>query len=171
MQPSFWQRVNGASRHQLPLVLTLILMLVSMVPTRLPDFMSISPMLTVISVYYWAVYRPDLMGYGSVFLIGVLEDLMAATPLGAGPVSLLVTQGIVMSQAKFFRGKSFAVTWWAFLLVAAAAAVAKWMAVALVQISVPSGAAVLATYGMTVAFYPVVAWIMARFQLAILREV
>ena len=54
---------------------------------------------------------------------------------------------------------------------ASAAAVAKWMAVALIQIRAAAGAAVLATYGMTVAFYPVVAWIMARFQLAILREV
>lgn len=171
MQPTFWQRMNGASRHQLPLFLTLILMLVSVVPTRLPDFMSISPMLTVISVYYWAVYRPDLMGYGTVFVVGVLEDLLAATPLGAGPVSLLVTQGLVMSQAKFFRGKSFAVTWWAFLLVAAPAAVAKWLVVALVQVSLPSGGAVLATYGMTIAFYPLVAWILARFQLAVLREV
>ncbi len=170
MRPTVWHRVDVLLRHQVPVLLTLLLLLVSVVPAHVPGLTRFGPMLTMISVYYWAVHRPDLMGYGTVFAIGLLEDLVAGTPLGVGALSLLVVQGVVVSQYKFFYGKAFTVTWWAFILIAAGAVVVKWLCVSIVYGSVLDSDAALMAYLMTVAFYPPVAWLLARTQLAFLRD-
>ena len=171
MRPGIWQRMDGLARHLLPFALTFVLLIVPVVPTHLEGLVRVGPSLTLIAVYYWAVHRPDLMGYGSVFLIGVIEDLLAATPLGVGPLVLLLVYGVVIAQHKFFLGKSFAVTWWAFGLVATGAGVVKWLAIAAVTDSLfqPTSAAFAVL--MTIGTYPVIAWVLARTQLAYLNEV
>jgi rod shape-determining protein MreD len=170
MRPTIWQRLDLFSRHQVPLLVTLLLALVAVVPTHVPGLVRVGPLLTLISVYYWAVHRPDLMGYGAVFAIGLLEDLVAGTPLGAGALTLLLVQGIVASQAKFFYGKAFVVTWWAFIVIAGGAVLIRWLCISVVQGTLLGGDAALATYLMTVAFYPPVAWLLARTQMAFLRD-
>lgn len=170
MRPGFWQRMDGLARHMLPFTLTLLLLVVTVVPTHLEGLVRVGPALTLIAVYYWAVYRPDLMGYGSVFLIGVVEDLLAATPLGVGPLVLLMVYGAVISQNKFFLGKSFAVVWWAFGVVAAGAGILKWLAIAAVSDVLVEPTAPLFSILMTIGAYPVIAWVLARTQLAYLNE-
>ena len=73
-------------------------------------------MLTVVGIYYWGVHRPDITGYGTAFLVGLLEDLMGATPLGVSSLTLIVSLMIVLTQERFFRDQSFAVAWSAFVL-------------------------------------------------------
>jgi rod shape-determining protein MreD len=143
MRPTFWQRLDAFARHQVPVVVTLILMLITVIPSHTPGLGQIGPMLSLISVYYWAVYRPDLMGYGAVFAVGLLEDTIAGTPLGVGSLMLLLVHGAVVTQYKFFHGKSFAV----------------------------SGQAPLYAYLMTVALYPVIGWMLVRLHLFLVRDV
>lgn len=171
MRPTFWQRVDTTARHQLPVLLTLVLLLVAVVPTHVPGLVRIGPMLSLISIYFWAVHRPDLMGYGTVFAVGLLEDLLGGTPLGAGALTLLLVQGLVVAQYKFFYGKAFVVTWWAFVVVAAGAVLVKWLCVSIIYGTVLDGEAAITAYLMTVAFYPPVAWFLARSQMAFLRDV
>lgn len=171
MRPTFWQRVDITVRHQIPVLVTLLLLLVAVVPTHVPGLVRIGPMLTLISVYFWAVHRPDLMGYGTVFAIGLLDDLLSGTPLGVGPLTLLLVQGVVVSQYKFFYGKAFVVIWWAFVVVAAGATLVKWLSVSAIYGTALGADAALTAYLMTVAFYPPVAWLLARTQMAFLRDV
>lgn len=171
MRPTFWQRVDIFARHQIPLALTLGLVLVSVVPTHAAGLTRIGPMLSLIAVYYWAIYRPDLLRYGGVFVIGLMQDLLSGTPPGAGALSLLLTYGLVISQYKFFNAKPFAVTWWAFILVAAGATLVKWLAVSAVHGTLVDGDAAFYAYLMTVATYPVVGWLLARAQIMFLRDV
>lgn len=171
MRPTFWQRLDIFARHLLPLAVTLLLVLLAAVPTHVPGLVRIGPMLTLIAVYYWGVHRPDLMGYGTVFMVGLFEDVLSGTPIGVGSLTLLATLAVVFTQHKFFRGKSFVVTWWAFVLVAAGAALLKWLLVSAVQADAADPAAALVSYLMTAAIYPLVAWLFARIQLAFLKEV
>lgn len=171
MRPSIWQRFDIFWRHQIPLLLALGLLLISVVPSHAAGLTRIGPMLALIAVYYWAIYRPDLMGYGPVFVIGVAEDLLTSTPPGVGALVLLLTQAVVLSQYRFFNARSFAVTWWAFGLVAGGAVLVKWLAVSLVYGTLVDGSAAFYGYLMTVAIYPVVGWLLARVQIAFLRDV
>jgi len=165
------QRFDGFLRNQIPFVLTLLLLLLAMVPSHAAGLTRIGPMLALIAVYYWAIYRPDLIGYGAVFIIGVVQDLLTGTPPGVAALALLLTHAVVISQYRFFNARSFAVTWWAFTLVAAGAMVVKWLAVSLVYGTLVDASAAFYSYLMTVAIYPVVGWLLARVQIAFLRDV
>ena len=165
------QRVDLGARRMMPFGITLILMLFAMTPTYITGLSHITPMYAFMAVYFWSIYRPDLLGYGTVFTIGILEDLLAGTPLGSSALILLVCQRVVFSQQKFFNSRPFALIWAAFALLAAGASVIRWICVGLAGTAgfTPFGTMV-AAYMMTIALYPIVAWFMAKAQMKLLAQ-
>lgn len=169
MQMTFLQTVDLAARKALPAALTLVLMLFALTPTYVPGLAPVMPMFALMAIYFWALHRPELLGYGAAFLFGLLEDLLTGLPLGASALVFLATQWIVMRQEKFFHAKPFVVTWFAFVFFALGAAVVRWLAVGLLSstgfISIgPMIACVL----ISVAVYPLVAWLLAKAQIKLL---
>ena len=171
MQRSVIQQVDHAARRLVPFGMTLMLMLFAMTPTYVPGLSHITPMYAFMSVYFWSIYRPDLLGYGTVFAIGLLEDLLNGTPLGSSALILLLSQRVVVGQQKFFNNQPFAITWAAFGLLAIAASLLRWVAVGLASPSgfTPFTAMVTATF-MTIALYPIVAWVLAKAQMKLLAQ-
>ncbi|WP_413205527.1 rod shape-determining protein MreD [Rhodospirillum sp. A1_3_36] len=171
LRPTIWQRLDVVLRRLVPGGLTLVLLLMSVAPSRLPGFVHIAPMIALISVYYWAVSRPDVMGYGTAFLLGMIEDSLTGAPLGVGALVLLLTQVVVASQYKFFLGKPFMVSWWAFSLVAAGAALVKWLAVSAIYGTFVDMTALFFSYLFTLTVYPPFAWLFGRVQAMFFREI
>ncbi|MBY0508717.1 MAG: rod shape-determining protein MreD [Rhodospirillaceae bacterium] len=171
MQATILQRMDGAARRLVPFGVTLVLMLFAMTPTYVPGLSHITPLYALMAVYFWSIYRPDLLGYGSTFAIGVLEDLLAGTPLGSGALILLLCQWIVLHQQKFFNNKPFGVMWLAFALVAAGASLLRWLCVGLVETSgFTPVTEMAASYLMTVAIYPIVGWFLAKAHMKLLAQ-
>ena len=171
MQATVLQRMDTTARRLVPFGVTLILMLFAMTPTYIPGLSHITPMYALMAVYFWSIYRPDLLGYGSTFAIGVLEDLLSGTPLGSGALILLLCQRVVFSQQKFFNNKPFGIIWLAFALVALGASLLRWFCVGLVASSgfTPIGE-MLTAYLMTVAVYPIVGWCLAKAHMKLLSQ-
>ncbi len=171
MQATLLQRMDGTARRFVPLGVTLILMLFALTPTYIPGLANITPMYALMAVYFWAIYRPDLLGYGATFSIGVLEDLVAGTPLGSGALVLLLCQRVVFHQQKFFNNKPFGVIWLAFATVAVGAGLLRWLCVGLVA---PSGftpiGQTFTSILMSVAMYPVVGWFLAKSHMKLLAQ-
>ena len=46
-----------------------------------------------ILVYYWVLKRPRALGYGFIFLSGIISDVVFGLPLGINALSLLVIAG------------------------------------------------------------------------------
>ncbi len=171
MQATVIQRMDITARRLVPFGVTLVLMLFAMTPTYVPGLSHVAPMYALMAVYFWSIYRPDLLGYGSTFAIGILEDLLAGTPLGSGALILLLCQRVVFHQQKFFNNKPFGIIWLAFALVAAGAALLRWLCVGLVATSgfTPIGQMSTA-YLMTVAAYPIVGWLLAKAHMKLLSQ-
>lgn len=171
MQTTILQRMDLTARRFVPFGVTLILMLFAMTPTFIPGLSQITPMYALMAVYFWSIYRPDLLGYGATFGIGVLEDLLAGTPLGSGALILLLCQRVVFQQQKFFNNKPFGIIWLAFALVAAGAGFLRWICVGLVA---PSGftpiSQMLTATVMSIALYPVVGWLLAKAHMKLLAQ-
>lgn len=169
MGPTFLQRVDLGARRLMPFGITLTLMLFAMTPTYITGLSHITPMYAFMAVYFWSIYRPDLLGYGTVFFIGILEDLLAGTPVGSSALILLLCQRVVFSQQKFFNSRPFGLIWAAFALLAFGASLLRWVCVGLAG---PWGftpfGTMIAGCLMTIALYPVVAWVMARAQMKLL---
>lgn len=170
MRPTVWQRMDVMARHMVPFGLTLLLILIAATPTHLPGMVRVGPMLSLIAVYYWSVYRPDLFRYGSAFALGLFEDVLTGAPLGSGALMLLVASAIVVGQYKFFYGKPFVVTWWAFAIVALAATGIKWLAVSIVFGAIVDLHTIGIEYLLTVALYPLIGWLLARAQMIFIKD-
>ena len=47
-----------------------------------------------ILVYYWVLRQPQSLGYGFIFLSGIISDVVFGFPLGVNALSLLVIAGV-----------------------------------------------------------------------------
>ena len=47
-----------------------------------------------ILVYYWVLRQPESLGYGFIFLSGIISDVVLGLPLGINPLSLLLVAGV-----------------------------------------------------------------------------
>ena len=47
-----------------------------------------------ILVYYWVLRQPRSLGYGFIFLSGIISDVMLGTPLGINALSLLIVAAV-----------------------------------------------------------------------------
>ena len=170
MKSDLWYRFETAVRGLTPFIITLSLAMLTVVPLRIPDFAPVTPALTLIAVFYWSIYRPDLLPMAAVFGIGLFQDALAGTPLGLTALVLITVQYVLISQRRFFHGKTFLVEWWGFMLVAPGAAFAGWLLASLyfgvLVAPRPLGFQLL----LSVALYPCLAWLFARAQHYLLRS-
>jgi rod shape-determining protein MreD len=163
------QRLDVMARGLAPLGITFLLMLATVLPTRSPEVAPVMPALVLTAVYYWAIFRPDLMPLWLIFAVGVAHDLLTGAPLGLGAATLLTCAFAVASQRRFFAHATFAMLWAGFVMVAALALGVEWLFGSLLQGRLIDPAATLLRYGATVAAYPCLAWLFGRAQQAFLR--
>jgi len=157
MKSGLWARLDIMARNMAPLLLTLLLMLLSLVQTQIENFSAVMPMLVLISIYYWAIYRPDLMPLLMIFLLGILQDLIGGGLIGLQAFILIAAFGFVSRQRRFFHGKSFGVVWWGFMLVGLFAAILQWGFVIGIEQRWVSPWPVFFSYLLSVAIFPILA--------------
>ena len=56
------------------------------------QFFSIN--ISYILVYFWVLRQPDMLGYGFIFLSGIINDVVFGLPLGVNALSLLVIAAV-----------------------------------------------------------------------------
>jgi len=167
---SFFNRLDIWARNLSPFALTLLMLLIGTMPLHLPYFVPLGMGLTMISVYYWAIHRPDLLPAPAVFAIGLIGDLMGAAPLGVGTLLLLLVYAIALSQRRLFFGQPFLVVWWGFMMIAAGAMSLGWILSSIVGGAALDPKPTFFSYLMTVALYPAVGDLFARAQRSFLRS-
>ena len=47
-----------------------------------------------ILVYYWVLRHPEVLGYGFIFLSGIISDVVFGLPLGVNSLSLLIVAAV-----------------------------------------------------------------------------
>ena len=78
-----------------PLFITLILSIVSILPIMPSGTEEIAPLLGVISLSFWVVNRPDIMGWLSVIIIGIFNDVLYGSLLGIACLSAIIVRLIL----------------------------------------------------------------------------
>lgn len=164
------QRMDQRFRRLLPILLTLLLILLDAVPTRLPDFAAVSPLFPLIGIYYWAIFRPDLLGPVPAFLLGLANDIIAGLPLGVTPLVYLLVHWLTASQRRFFLGKPFLLAWWGFSVIALGSQALRWMLVSVIFGKAVDPLVVVVEIIVTICCYPLVSWAFARIQLGLMQN-
>jgi len=160
--------MDGAARNLFPLGLALIALLLGATPLYLPEYGAIAPNIALMVVFYWAIYRPDLFPAALAFAVGLIQDALMGTPVGMNALLLLCVHGVVVTQRRFFQGKTFAVVWFAFSIITLGAAFVGWiLAMGLAGALIAPWPGLFAMM-LTVALYPFATWVLARVQSAVL---
>ncbi len=154
MRPAVGFRLNYWLRGAVPAALALCLLVLGVVPLGLPNFVPATPLLPLAAVYYWAIYRPDLMPAPLAFGLGLLHDILTGGPPGQMALVLLLVQGACLSQRRAVVGKSFLVDWVGFALIAAGAYAGAWLLACVYYFALIDPTPVLAQWLMTLILYP-----------------
>jgi len=171
MNVILWRRLERGIRGLTPFVTTLALVLLGTLPLPLPGFTTVMPWLTLMAVYYWSIYRPDLLPLVATFLLGLVQDSLSGTPLGLNVSVLLVVQGVVVSQRRFFHGKSFMVVWSGFAVLASGAVALNWVLAMAFYAALASPTPALFQLVLTVALFPCLTWFFRLVRRDLLRPI
>lgn len=171
MNTAVQQRLDRWLRVATPLISVLVIAILGLIDLPIPNYTTIAPAYTLIAVYCWTVWRPDLVPYLGIFMVGLFEDALRGTPLGATAILFLFTQAFVRSQRRFLFGRTFDAFWFGFAIVCVAAGLLEW-----VIMSVANGTPVAATasifrYLLTIAVFPVLSVILLRFLRSVQHHV
>ncbi len=165
-----FERLDKFATALTPFALSAVLAMFTTMPIYLPSFGPAAPNLALVAVFYWTIYRPDLLPAGAVLALGLWQDLLIGSPFGINAITLLFVHGAIAFQRPFFRGKSFAVIWWAFGLTAAIAALIFWLITMSYHLVAVDPARLVFQFALTLAAYPFLTWLFARIHHAILRR-
>jgi hypothetical protein len=78
----------------LQLIPLLILFYISLNGISVLDLKFFSVNVHYILVYFWVLRQPRSLGYGFIFLSGIISDVIFGLPLGTSPLSLLAIAGV-----------------------------------------------------------------------------
>ncbi|VAV98692.1 hypothetical protein MNBD_ALPHA05-1358 [hydrothermal vent metagenome] len=153
-----------------PLLLGLLGVIILALPIRLFEGAAPTPIIPLVVVFFWSIYAPAYMPSVSVFLIGILQDLLTGGPLGLWAAVYLVTQFVVMSQRSYFLGREQKVVWLGFALAAASASLMLWLVMSLMSGGLLPVGGLLAQMATTVLIYPLFGIAFGEFHRRILVE-
>ena len=73
-----------------------LLFFISLNGNSVVDFKFFSINVHYIIVYYWVLKQPQALGYGFIFLSGIITDVVFGLPIGASALTLLTVAGIAI---------------------------------------------------------------------------
>jgi rod shape-determining protein MreD len=155
-------RLLDGLRRITPIASCFAMVLLGVVPHGLPQFPAVAPDLAMMAVFYWAIYRPDLLPNWAVFLIGLFQDVLTGVLLGLNVAVLLVVHYVGLSQRRAFIGKPFVVAWFGFMVLALGAGTLFWLVLSVMSGTISITRAVLFQHVLTFALFPVMSWLLVR---------
>ena len=72
----------------------LLLFFISLNGNSMVDLKYFSINVHYILVYYWVLRQPEALGYGFIFLSGIISDVVFGFPLGVNALSLLIIAAV-----------------------------------------------------------------------------
>lgn len=162
MSAGMLRLLDRTARTLAPFLTGIGAVLVDLLPLPDPGPQSLAPLTTVCVLYFWTLYRPDLMTPLAVFVIGLVLDAAGGMPLGLTSLSLLLVRSLLLTRQRFLLAQPFLVIWACFVLVVAATAGLRWLLASLWWERLFSPQPVVLEAALTVAIYPVVGWLLTQ---------
>ena len=169
MSPVVSHTLDGGFRRTLPVLTTLAATLLNLVVIPGAGNGVIAPSLTLVCVVCWSAWRPELMPFAAVFLVGLFEDMLRGTPIGLTALVLLMAAGFVRSQAKALHGRSFAILWAFFAVVSLVVGALQWLVLLLLMGGGVAPWPAVFQFLVTLAVFPPVAWMLSRLRRSAMR--
>jgi rod shape-determining protein MreD len=123
---SLGRQLDMAARWAFPATSTALLLLAAAMPLGVPGQPVLQISVAIACVFFWSLFRPGAMLPLTVFLIGLLADLLGFAPIGVSVLSLLVVHAFALRWRRVLVRQGFLLVWLAFVGIAAGAAALQW---------------------------------------------
>ena len=170
MEETFSEILETRLKRLLPFLVSVFLLLVFYVPVHLPLSRYLRPDIGMICVYFWLQHRPDLFNLGSVFCLGVLDDVVTSSPLGSNIFELLLMYVLVNNTSRFLNAKPFVVLWYGFALLALVTMLSRWLIVSVYYSQFLPLSMLAFSYMVTIAVYPLISLLLAFVQNSFIQD-
>ena len=98
------------------LVPLFLLFFISLNGNSVIDFKFFSLNIHYILVYYWVLKKPQILGYGFIFLSGIITDVVLGLPIGVTPLVLLIVAAVAVYVRAVTVRVSLIFDWISFIL-------------------------------------------------------
>lgn len=170
MEDEVTESLKTTVQRMIPLLFSVFLVLLSYVPLDFALFNNIRPAAGMVCVYYWMIHRPDIFNLISVYLLGMIEDIISAVPMGTNIFTLLVMYILLNNLGRFFYGKPFVITWYGFAALSFVSFFSKWLMVSIYYGQFLPGPAAFFSFLVTIAAYPVLSLMNAFVQSYLVQD-
>lgn len=157
-----WRGLDRAARHALPATSILIMVVVLGIPGLLPWQPACRAGFVVASVFFWTLYRPASLPAPVIALLGVLLDLLGASPLGMWAALLLIEQAGIAAVRRSLVAQGFPLVWLAFAGVALAVAAAEYATRSLLDLVILPPGPIITQAIIAILLYPLLAVVLIR---------
>ena len=123
---SLKQQLEEFSHQFTPALITTAIVLITVIPLRIPGIKEIMPNLAFINIYYWGVFYPGTLPYGFLFALGILQDSLTGNPLGMSSFINMVFAFMLGARKRVFGQALFGSLWTGFAVLSLAAFALQW---------------------------------------------
>jgi rod shape-determining protein MreD len=157
-------RVNSGAARLVPVVTMVVAAVATVLPVRVPGYAALTPACTLMAVYHWTIYRPDLLPTAALFAVGLAEDLLTGGPVGVGALVLLIARGAVLQYRRYFVNRAFPFVWSGFTLLAGVTMLGLWALHCVLDLSVLDLRNTVFRTVVTIAIFPLASFLLGRAQ-------
>jgi rod shape-determining protein MreD len=168
LKPAIPQAANTAARL-LPVATTFVAAILSIEPVYIPGYASLTPAFTLMTVYHWTIYRPDLLPPLAIFLIGIVLDLLSGAPPGVTALFLLLARALVLRHRRSFINRGFPFVWGGFTLLTGAGMLGLWILHCLLSWEWLEFRGSTFRAVLTISLFPVASFLLGRTQRALME--
>ncbi len=162
------QRVDNQAARLLPIMTTLLAVVISIQPVAIPGYAALTPAFTLMAVYHWTIYRPNLLPSAALFLLGLAQDLLAGAPPGTTPLVLLLARAGLLRYRRPFVDRPFPFVWAGFTLLTGGAMLFSWTLHCLLDRTFVDFRGTVFRAVLTISLFPVASFLLGRTQRALM---
>ncbi len=133
----------------------LILVLIELGLAQWPIFHGAAPNLSLVFIYYMVIYHSKLLPVFSIFLIGIISDLLLSDLLGGRAAALMLLAYFMQLRIVRLQQSEFAQLWIDFAISFTLVSFFQLILLMLLNMAVPSLSPILFQIGVTFILLPI----------------
>ncbi|MBL8675179.1 MAG: hypothetical protein IPK81_19050 [Rhodospirillales bacterium] len=163
--PDLLQRLDRLLYALAPAALIAVLILLTLAPVRFAYVPAAAPLLPLMAVYHYCLFRAEALPAPLLFAFGIVFDLLqggATAPVGISSLQFLLVRQAILRNRRYLLEVSFSFIWIGYALLSAAAVAMAWALSSLLSWTAIDPKPALFQYVVSLFLYPILGWILGR---------
>ena len=155
---SYFEKANFQSElpnRLLVGVIGLFLVFLELGLANVPVFYAASPMLSLIFIYYMLIFHDNLLPVVSIFLVGIVADLLFSDVIGGRATIFMLLSYFVRARLIRLQQYEFGQLWIDFAFICFSVVLFQFVFFSIINLAIPSLNLIFFQVGLTLILFPI----------------